>query len=150
MRWLWRDVYTSRPLTSAPCLLVHCLPPQPCPPECWTASVEGLHSQWTFEGPSYSGNGRHMSLSILLRSFGTLYKASKSRVCVSQSEAARFAITGCWKTLELGGKRHTWRTREEDTWVPTKPRSSLARPSRRVNGSITMGMSTGMNLSGIR
>ena len=44
-----------------------------------------------------------MSLSILLKSFGPCGEASKSRVCVSQSEAARFAITG-WETLELGGK----------------------------------------------
>ena len=107
----------------------HCLPPQqPCPPQCRAASVEGLHSQWTINGPSYPGNGPKTSSPPRFGPLGASGKAFLARVCLSSRSCA---LRGNRLVLSLKSAQ-AWMVahmahQEEDTWViitQPKPRSS--------------------------
>ena len=89
----------------------HCLPPQPYPPQCTAASVEGLHSQWTRGGPAHPGNGPKTSSPSEFGPLGPSGEAFLARVCLSSRSRAGGEPVGMESEECAGLWWHTWRTR---------------------------------------
>ena len=85
----------------------HCLPPQPSPPQCTAASVEGLHSQWTRGGPAHPGNGPKTSSPSGFGPLGPSGEAFLARVCLSSRSRAGWNRLG-WslKSAQAYGGTH--------------------------------------------